>query len=72
MGIGVTLHVPATKDIDATEQLSYSNSLKYMGLHDDQEMLGKEIDYVFIGSCTNSRIEDLRQVAQFLKGRKES
>jgi 3-isopropylmalate/(R)-2-methylmalate dehydratase large subunit len=72
MGIGVTQHVPSTKDIDATEQLSYANSLKYMGLHDDQSMLGKEIDYVFIGSCTNARIEDLRQVANFLKGRKKA
>ena len=72
MGIGVTQHVPATKDIDATEQLSYANSLKYMGLQDDQLMLGKEIDYVFIGSCTNARIEDLRQVAKFLKGRKKA
>jgi len=72
MGIGVTQHVPNTHDIDATEQLSYANSLKYMGLHDDQSMLGKEIDYVFIGSCTNARIEDLRQVANFLKGRKKA
>ncbi|HWD88015.1 MAG TPA: 3-isopropylmalate dehydratase large subunit [Mucilaginibacter sp.] len=72
MGIGVTQHVPNTRDIDTTEQLSYANSLKYMGLHDDQAMLGKEIDYVFIGSCTNARIEDLRQVANFLKGRKKA
>jgi len=72
MGIGVTQHVPNTHDIDATEQLSYANSLKYMGLHDDQSMLGKEIYYVFIGSCTNARIEDLRQVANFLKGRKKA
>jgi 3-isopropylmalate/(R)-2-methylmalate dehydratase large subunit len=72
MGIGVTQHVPATKDIDETEQLSYANSLKYMGLHDEQSMLGKEIDYVFIGSCTNARIEDLRTVANFLKGRKKA
>ncbi|MBS1526726.1 MAG: 3-isopropylmalate dehydratase large subunit [Bacteroidetes bacterium] len=72
MGIGVTQHVPNVHDIDATEQLSYANSLKYMGLHDDQSMLGQPIDYVFIGSCTNARIEDLRQVANFLKGRKKA
>jgi 3-isopropylmalate/(R)-2-methylmalate dehydratase large subunit len=40
-----------------------------MGLHDDEQLLGKPIDYVFIGSCTNSRIEDLRQVAEFVKGK---
>jgi 3-isopropylmalate/(R)-2-methylmalate dehydratase large subunit len=69
MGIGVTQHVPVTADVDPTEQKSYANSLAYMGLHDDESLIGKPIDYVFIGSCTNSRIEDLREVATFVKGR---
>ena len=43
-----------------------------MGLKEGQEMLGQKIDYVFIGSCTNSRIEDLRQVADFVKGKKKA
>jgi 3-isopropylmalate/(R)-2-methylmalate dehydratase large subunit len=72
MGIGVTQHVPATADVEQAEQLSYTKALNYMGLHDKQEMLGQPIDYVFIGSCTNSRIEDLRQVAAFLKGRQKA
>ncbi|OKS87820.1 3-isopropylmalate dehydratase large subunit [Mucilaginibacter polytrichastri] len=69
MGIGVTQHVPVTADVDPTEQKSYANSLAYMGVHDDESLIGKPIDYVFIGSCTNSRIEDLREVATFFKGR---
>lgn len=69
MGIGVTQHVPVTADVEPTEQKSYANSLAYMGLHDDESLIGKQIDYVFIGSCTNSRIEDLREVAAFVKGR---
>ncbi len=43
-----------------------------MDLQDNVEILGKQIDYVFIGSCTNSRIEDLRQVAAFIKGRQKA
>jgi 3-isopropylmalate/(R)-2-methylmalate dehydratase large subunit len=69
MGIGITQNVPATSDIEAHEQPSYTKALNYMGVHDAEPLLGKAIDYVFIGSCTNSRIEDLRQVADFVKGK---
>jgi len=69
MGIGVTEHIPATSSLDASEQPSYKKALNYMGLHDDEQLLGKPIDYVFIGSCTNSRIEDLRAVAKLIKGK---
>lgn len=72
MGIGITKKVPSAANMDETEQPSYKKSLAYMGLPDDAQVLGKPIDYVFIGSCTNSRIEDLRQVAQFVKGRKKA
>lgn len=63
MGVGVTGNIPATAD---------PKSLMYMGLQAGTAILGKKIDYVFIGSCTNSRIEDLRQVASFIRGRKKA
>ena len=63
MGIGVTGQIPTTAD---------SKSLAYMGLQAGSKIKGKKIDYVFIGSCTNSRIEDLRLVAGFVKGRKKA
>lgn len=69
MGIGVTQKVPAVTGIEEEERPSYKKALDYMGLTEDQQLLGRPIDYVFIGSCTNSRIEDLRQVAEFVKGR---
>jgi len=72
MGIGITQHVPSTSSFEVKEQGSYAKALAYMGLHDDELMLGKPIDYVFIGSCTNSRIEDLRQVAKFVEGKQKA
>jgi 3-isopropylmalate/(R)-2-methylmalate dehydratase large subunit len=63
MGIGITGNIPATAD---------PKSLAYMGLQAGTAIRGKKIDYVFIGSCTNSRIEDLREVASFVKGRKKA
>jgi len=63
MGVGVTGEIPATADPKA---------LTYMGLEGGAKIKGQKIDYVFIGSCTNSRIEDLRLVADFVKGRKKA
>ncbi len=60
MGIRIMDKIPSDKN---------SKALEYMGLRTGESLLGKEIQYVFIGSCTNSRIEDLRQVAQFVKGK---
>ncbi len=54
------------------EKPSFLKSLNYMGLKPGTEIKGKKVDYVFIGSCTNSRIEDLRLVASFVKGRKKA
>jgi len=48
------------------------NSLKYMGFTSGEKLLGKNIDYVFLGSCTNGRIEDFRVFANFVKGRKKA
>src|SRR5690349_648917 len=69
MGIGVTGHVPALKEVDEKEKPSFEKSLAYMGLQPGANIKGKKVDYVFIGSCTNSRIEDLRMVASFVKGK---
>jgi 3-isopropylmalate/(R)-2-methylmalate dehydratase large subunit len=72
MGIGVGGLIPATSSIDDKERPSYLKSLDYMGLQAGTPIKGKKVDYVFIGSCTNSRIEDLRLVASFVKGRKKA
>ncbi len=72
MGIGVTGHIPAENEIDEKEKPSFLKSLNYMGLEPGASIKGKKVDYVFIGSCTNSRIEDLRMVASFVKGKKKA
>jgi len=72
MGIAINGIIPSTSLQPVTEQLSYQKALDYMGLQDGTPMMGRAIDYVFIGSCTNSRIEDLREVAQFVKGRRKA
>ena len=73
MGVKVTAHLPKASELtDSNEVPSFKKSLEYMGLSEGQSMLGQKVDYVFIGSCTNSRIEDLRQVACFVKGKKKA
>ncbi|NGF55268.1 3-isopropylmalate dehydratase large subunit [Parapedobacter sp. SGR-10] len=72
MGIGVTEHIPTTASQPESEQPSYKKALDYMGFHDGEKVLDKPVDYVFIGSCTNSRIEDLRQVAAFVQGKQKA
>lgn len=72
MGIGVTGHVPALTEVDVKDKPSYEKSLHYMGIEPGAKMKGKKVDYVFIGSCTNARIEDLRMVASFVKGKQKA
>ncbi|MGX1754450.1 MULTISPECIES: 3-isopropylmalate dehydratase large subunit [Sphingobacterium] len=69
MGIGITESIPTTTSQPENERPSYQKALNYMGFHDGDQVIGKPVDYVFIGSCTNSRIEDLRQVAAFVQGK---
>lgn len=69
MGMGIRENIPATEAQPQSEQLSYQKALDYMGLAASEPILGRAIDYVFIGSCTNSRIEDLREVAEFVQGK---
>jgi 3-isopropylmalate/(R)-2-methylmalate dehydratase large subunit len=70
MGIKITGHIPKLEDVD--NPVTFAKSLEYMGLQAGDTLLGKSIDYVFIGSCTNSRIEDLRLVADFVRGKKKA
>ncbi len=72
MGIGISQKIPTTETIHANDKSGLSKSLAYMDLQQGAAILGQKIDYVFIGSCTNSRIEDLRMVANFVKGKKKA
>jgi 3-isopropylmalate/(R)-2-methylmalate dehydratase large subunit len=72
MGIGISGHIPTTDGMREGEVTSFRKSLAYMGLREGQPIKGQPVDYVFIGSCTNSRIEDLRMVATFVKGKKKA
>ena len=70
MGMKVTDRIPTVNELkEISEQASFTKSLEYMGLEPGASLLGKAIDYVFIGSCTNARIEDLRLVASMVKGK---
>ncbi|WP_316796434.1 3-isopropylmalate dehydratase large subunit [Pedobacter agri] len=72
MGMGIQENIPATSAQPEKEKLSYQKALDYMGFDDDASLIGKPVDYVFIGSCTNSRIEDLREVADFVKDKRKA
>ncbi|MEM7210908.1 MAG: 3-isopropylmalate dehydratase large subunit, partial [Pseudomonadota bacterium] len=66
----ITAAVPAPEDFDGAKQAAAARALEYMGLTPGTPLSEVEIDTVFIGSCTNGRIEDLRAVAEVMKGRK--
>ncbi|MDX1979494.1 MAG: 3-isopropylmalate dehydratase large subunit [Bryobacteraceae bacterium] len=72
-GIGISAPVPDPAGVaDAIERESLAKALRYMALEPGKPLLGHKIDVVFIGSCTNSRMSDLRAAAGILKGRKVS
>jgi 3-isopropylmalate/(R)-2-methylmalate dehydratase large subunit len=64
--------VPTIDSVDEVGRVSFKKSLDYMGFAPGEKLLGKKIDYVFLGACTNGRIEDFRAFASIVKGRKKA
>ncbi len=71
MGISILNKIPNSTDQSDNEK-SYKRSLNYMNFQEGENMIGKKIDYVFLGSCTNGRIEDFRAFSNIVKGKKKS
>ena len=71
MGMGISSEIPKVEDQSSASK-SYFKSLNYMDYNEGESMIGKKIDFVFLGSCTNGRIEDFRDFAKIIKGRKKA
>ena len=71
MGMSISNGIPKTINQNS-EAKTYSKSLEYMNFNEGESMLGKKIDFVFLGSCTNGRIEDFRAFTELVKGKKKS
>ncbi|RXK62544.1 3-isopropylmalate dehydratase large subunit [Lacibacter luteus] len=71
LGTGITHTIPVAAEVKDGEA-SYKKSLAYMGFAENEKIIGKQVDYVFLGSCTNGRIEDFRAFASIVKGRKKA
>lgn len=66
MGIGITENIPTEGGV------GFEKALRYMGFQAGEKMIGKSFDYVFLGACTNGRLEDFRAFASIVKGRKKA
>ena len=71
MGVGITEGIPTAESLEGGVA-TYKKSLAYMDFNEGDDVLGKKIDFVFLGSCTNGRIEDFRAFAKIVKGRKKA
>lgn len=72
MGMAINGTIPTLDEIDEAGRISFQKSMDYMGFKPGEKLEGKTIDYVFLGSCTNGRIEDFRLFANFVKGKKKA
>jgi len=72
MGIGITEPIPQTAAEAKSPEVGFRKTLDYMGFKAGERLLGKKIDYVFLGACTNGRIEDFRAFAGIVKGRRKA
>ena len=72
MGTKISGNIPRENEIEASNLATFKKSMDYMGFKAGDQLVGKDVDFVFVGSCTNGRIEDLREVAEFVKGKKKA
>lgn len=72
MGIGITESIPNLDEIEDAGKASFMKALNYMGFEPGQKLIGHKVDYVFLGACTNGRIEDFRAFASLVKGKKKA
>lgn len=72
MGIGISEAIPNLDEIDDAGKASFMKALNYMGFKPGQKLIGHKVDYVFLGACTNGRIEDFRAFASLVKGKKKA
>jgi 3-isopropylmalate/(R)-2-methylmalate dehydratase large subunit len=72
MGISVNKNIPSIDQIEESNKVTFKKALDYMGFDAGDSLIGKQVNWVFLGSCTNGRIEDLRQFAEFVKGKQKA
>ncbi len=71
MGIGISEAIPALPENNPIEAESFRKALAYMGFKEGEKLAGKKVDYVFLGSCTNGRLEDFRAFAESVRGKRK-